>query len=279
MKVALIDTLGDTVPGLVTEAGIVRAPLDLAALKRLLAEDALEHLAEACAGLDPHLGLEEATYRPLTDLSERVFCVGINYPKKNPMGGHLPPPEDIILFTKVPGTLVGHGAPLERPAGDPGASFDYEGEIAIVIGKAGRNIPEDAAMAHVAGYTIVNDGSVRAWQKHSLHAGKNFANSGACGPWMVSAEEIDDPGAMRLTTALNGEIVQDTTLAELVFSIPQVIAYLSCTIDLRPGDLISTGSPEGSGASRDPKRFLLAGDELEIAVSGVGTLRNSVVQA
>ena len=188
----------------------------------------------------------------------------------------MPPPENIILFAKLPGTLVSHKQPLEIPMGKAAETFDYEGEIGVVIGKHGRHISESDALDYIAGYTIINDGSVRAWQKHSVHAGKNFANSGGCGPWMVTADAMPHYSEIALQTHLNGELVQDTTAKEMVFSIPQLIAYISHTIDLRSGDLIATGSPEGSGGSRQPQRFLRQGDLLEITVSGVGTLVNPI---
>ena len=208
---------------------------------------------------------------------QQIICVGINYPKRYPIDNRvMPPPENIILFAKLDGTLVGHGDKLELPSGSASETFDYEGEIVLIIGKPGRHIAQADAFDHVAGYTIMNDGSVRGWQKHSVHAGKNFANSGACGPWMVTADEISDPSAIRLATRLNGEEVQSCTAAEMIFSYSQLIAYISHTIDLRPGDLIATGSPEGSGGSRQPQRFLRAGDQLEIEVSGIGVLKNQV---
>lgn len=180
------------------------------------------------------------------------------------------------MFAKVPGTLVGHGQALEVPLGEAAETFDYEGEIAVVIGKPARHITQAEAWDHVAGYTIVNDGSVRAWQQHSVHAGKNFANSGACGPWMVTADAIADPDALELTARLNGSVVQNTTADRMFFAIPEVIAYLSHTLTLLPGDIISTGSPEGAGMSQDPPRYLRAGDRLEIEVSGIGCLANRV---
>jgi 2-keto-4-pentenoate hydratase/2-oxohepta-3-ene-1,7-dioic acid hydratase in catechol pathway len=205
-----------------------------------------------------------------------VICVGINYPKRHPVEGVLPPPEHITIFGKMEGTLVGHGEALEVPRGEAAATFDYEGEIVIVIGRGGRHIRRADALAHVAGYTIMDDGSVRGWQKQSLHAGKNFTRSGACGPWMTTADEIPDPSAMTLTTRLNGETVQHTPASAMIFPIPQVIEYVSHITELSPGDLISTGSPEGSGGSRQPQRFLVAGDRLEIEVSGIGTLANRI---
>ena len=246
-------------------------------LRDVLAADAVEMLAVDVADRMADHEIDTLNLLPPIHNPQRIICVGINYPKRYPIDNTvMPPPKNIILFAKLDGTLVGHGAPLEIPMGDAAATFDYEGEITLVIGKGGRHISAENAFDHIAGYTIMNDGSVRGWQKHSVHAGKNFANSGACGPWMVTADEIDDPFAMTLQTRLNGELVQDTTAAAMVFAIPDLIAYISHTIDLRPGDLIATGSPEGSGGSRQPQRFLRAGDELEISVGGIGVLRNRV---
>ncbi|MFK7802423.1 MAG: fumarylacetoacetate hydrolase family protein [Anaerolineae bacterium] len=251
-------------------------------LRHVLEADALEALAADCAQSDQKIALSDVQLLPPITNPGRVICVGVNYPKRYPVPNEqgeivtMPPPENIILFAKLDGTLVGHGEPLEIPAGEAADTFDYEGEIVLVIGKRGRHISAEDAFDHIAGYTIMNDGSVRGWQKHSVHAGKNFANSGGCGPWMVTADEIADPFAMTLQTRLNGELVQDTVATEMVFAIPKLIKYISHTIDLRPGDLIATGSPEGSGGSRTPQRFLKAGDHLAISVSGIGVLENSV---
>lgn len=245
-------------------------------LRDLLGDDALQKLLEDTQGRDIDIPLDEVQLLPPVTNPRRIFCVGINYPKRYPLDNPAPPPEHIILFAKIPGTLVGHGESLEIPKGEAADTFDYEGEIGIVIGKAGRHIDEKDALDYIAGYTVINDGSVRGWQKHSVHAGKNFANSGACGPWVVTADEIADLPSMQLSTRLNGETVQNTTVAEMVFSIPEIIAYISHTIDLRPGDLIATGSPEGAGGSRQPPRFLRKGDVLDIEVSGVGVLHNPV---
>jgi len=266
--------------GVVTDKNIISASDDFLnrypTLRDVLQADALGQLIKDTQSRNHDYQLDDVQLLPPITNPERVFCVGINYPKRYPLDNPAPPPEHIILFAKLPGTLVGHGETLELPKGDAAHTFDYEGEIGIVIGKAGRHISEEDALEHVAGFTIIDDGSVRGWQKHSIHAGKNFANSGSCGPWMVTADEITDLPSLRLSTRLNGETVQDTTAAEMVFSIPEVIAYISHTIDLRPGDLIATGSPEGAGGSRQPPRFLRTGDELEIEVSGVGILGNPV---
>ena len=246
-------------------------------LRDVLEADALPHLAKDTAGRTPNHSIHNLRFLPPIFNPQRIICVGINYPKRYPIDNTLlPPPKNMILFAKLDGTLVGHGEELEMPSGAASETLDYEGEIVLVIGKHGRHIPQERALDYIAGYTIMNDGSVRGWQKHSVHAGKNFANSGACGPWMVTADEIADPSAMTLITRLNGEIVQNTTASEMIFSIPELIAYISHTIDLRPGDLIATGSPEGSGGSRQPQRFLRIGDTLDIEVSGVGVLHNRV---
>lgn len=266
--------------GVVTPDGIITVSDDFRnrypSLRDVLDDDALDKLAHDTQDRDSDVPLDEAQLLPPITNPRRIFCVGINYPKKYPLDNPAPLPEHIILFAKLDGTLVGHGERLEIPKGDAANTFDYEGEIGLVIGKAGRHIDEKDALDYIAGYTIINDGSVRGWQKHSIHAGKNFAKSGGCGPWMVTADEINDLTAMRLSTRLNGKTVQDTTVAEMIFSIPQVIAYISHTIDLRPGDLIATGSPEGAGGSRQPPRFLRESDILEMEVSGVGVLCNSV---
>lgn len=244
-------------------------------LHDVLAADALPALeADALAGAP--VPLAEVAWRLPIHPAARVFCVGINYPKRYPLDQSVTRPENIILFSKLDGTLVPHGAALEMPEGEAARSFDFEGELAVVIGKGGRHIRSGDAHEHIAGFTVLNDGSVRDWQRHSVHAGKNFAGSGACGPWITSADEIEVPEALKLTTRLNGQVMQDATISEMFFPIPEILSYISHTMPLRPGDLIATGSPDGTGGSRTPPRFLRAGDVLEIEVPGVGTLRNTV---
>jgi len=280
MKIASYICEGVQSYGAVVEAGIINASHTLKnaypSLLHLLQNGALDELSYDIEDRDTDFSLDEITLlKPLYN-TQRFFCVGVNYPKKYPLDNPAPPPDNILLFAKLDGTLVAHNEILEIPLGKAGESFDYEGEIGLVIGKGGRHISKENAFNHIAGYTIVNDGSVRDWQKHSIHAGKNFANSGSCGPWMVTADEIDDPVSMQLTTHLNGEEVQNTTVSKMVFSIPELIAYISHTIDLRPGDVIATGSPEGAGGSRVPPRFLRSGDQLDFIVSGIGVLSNRV---
>ena len=280
MKIASFDRAGVIAYGVVIDDGIVSVSADFRArlptLRDVLTADALSLLETDVAGRSPDLSTSDIRFALPLHNAGRVICVGINYPKRYPLDAPAPLPDHIILFAKLDGTLVAHGEPLEVPPEPACHTFDYEGEIVLVIGKPGRHISQADAFDHIAGYTIMNEGSVRGWQKHSVHAGKNFENSGSCGPWMVTADEIADPFAMELSTRLNGERVQHTTAAQMIFQIPELIEYISHTMTLQPGDLIATGSPEGSGGSRQPPRFLRSGDALEIEVSGVGVLRNRV---
>ena len=215
------------------------------------------------------------TYAPLLADTGRVFAAGLNYEKKYPAGKQPPTPKVPPWFGKQAGTLVAHEAPVVAPKASE--TFDYEAELAAVIGIGGRHISVDNALDHVAGWTCFNDGSVRAWQRHSVNAGKNFERSGSIGPWMVTADEIADPQDLRLTAKVDGELRQDASTGDMIFSVAEIIGYLSQAIELRPGDVVATGSPEGTGGSFDPPRFLVPGQTVEIEVEGVGVLRNPVV--
>ncbi len=277
MKIASFRSANRCSYGVVTRDGIVEASADFRksypGVRQALAAGRLQEIETSGAAL----ALQQVQLLPPVPDAGKVICVGINYEKKYPVEGQAPPlPEHIILFAKQEGTLVGHGELLELPAGEAADTFDYEGEIAVIIGRTGRHIRREDAMQHVAGYTIMNDGSVRGWQKHSLHAGKNFANCGGCGPWMVTPDEMPPPQDMQLMTRLNGKTVQHTTAAKMIFSIAEVIAYISQFQQLNPGDMIATGSPEGAGGSFDPPRFLEPGDKLEMEVTGIGVLINQV---
>ncbi len=249
-----------------------------ATIRAVLEHDALADLKRWSSGRALSLRLSEIRYLPPVHDAEKVICIGVNYPKRHPVEGEIPPPEHITMFGKFTGSLVGHLETLDYPPEGPRDTFDYEGELVLVIGKGGRRIAKEKAFDHIAGYTIMNDGSVRGWQKHSVAAGKNFHRSGSCGPWMVTADEIADPSAMKLSTRLNGEEVQSTTVSEMIFDIPTMVNYVSTLIHLKSGDIISTGSPAGSGGSRVPQRFLVPGDELAIEWSGIGVLKNRVAE-
>ncbi len=245
-------------------------------LRDLLDAGQVDLLRDVSTLSDP-VPLSDVTFLQPIPNPRKIICVGLNYPKPYPVDGPAPPsPENIILFGKERDTLVPHRAALERPMGAPSESFDYEGEIAAVIGKPARNVSEQDALGHVLGYSMFNDGSVRAWQKHSIYAGKNFANSGAWGPWITTADALAPVEDLHLTVALNGYIVQSAFGREMIFSTAAQIAYASTLFCLQPGDVIATGSPDGTGGSRVPKRFLLPGDHLSISVTGIGSLENTV---
>jgi len=205
----------------------------------------------------------------------KIICAGMNYRKPYPVDGVVPPdPGNVVIFARHTETLVGHGADLERPRGEAADTFDFEGEIVAVIGKSGRFISKDDALKHVIGYSIMNEGSVRGWMKDSVHAGKNFHASGSWGPWITTVDEIDDFSSLKLETHVNGKLMQSALAAEMIFSLSELIAYISNLIPLNPGDIIATGSPDGTGGSQKPSVFLKAGDCVEVSVDRMGTLKN-----
>lgn len=208
----------------------------------------------------------------------RYFCIGVNYPDRNEEyrdGSERA--KYPSLFMRSHTSLVGHGEPILRPL--ESEQLDYEGEIVVVIGVGGRRIKQEAAMSHVLGYTCANEGSVRDWMRHSkfnVTQGKNFDCSGAIGPYIVTEDEVG-PAPLRVTTRVNGEERQNDTSDRMLFPIPYLISYLSTFCSLEPGDVILSGTPIGAGARFDPPRYLASGDVVEVEVSRVGVLRNTVV--
>ncbi len=180
------------------------------------------------------------------------------------------------MFIRTQASIVAHGAGMVRPTISD--NFDYEGELTVVIGRAGRLISQADALKHVAGYTCFNDGSIRDFQKHSTTSGKNFEASGACGPWIVTADELPDPSKLTLVTRLNGTEVQRSTTDLLIHSIPRIIEYISIITTLEPGDIIATGTPAGVGSRRTPPLWMKPGDTIEVDISGIGVLSNPIVQ-
>ena len=211
---------------------------------------------------------------PITD-QHRLLCAGLNYHKKYPLGGEVKTPNQPVYFNKPPGSLVPHNGELLRPIAS--VQLDYEVELAVVIGRSGRHISESQALEHVAGYTILNDGSVRDWQRHAVAAGKNFYRSGSCGPWIVTDDVIPDPSKLSVMTRVNGEERQNASVNEMIFSVQEIIAYLSKIMPLEPGDIIATGSPEGTGGSMEPQVWLAQGDTVEFEVTDLGILANTVI--
>lgn len=183
-----------------------------------------------------------------------------------------------LIFVRLTSTQVGHLQPIIRP--NASDHLDFEGELAVIIGKPGRHIAKENALQHVAGYSIYNDASVRDWQRHTTQytPGKNFPSTGGFGPWMVTTDEIPDPTKLRLTTRLNGDLVQNSGLDDFRFSIPEIIAYLSTFTQLLPGDVIITGTPKGVGAGRTPPLWMKPGDRVEVEITSIGKLVNPVAQ-
>jgi 2-keto-4-pentenoate hydratase/2-oxohepta-3-ene-1,7-dioic acid hydratase in catechol pathway len=208
----------------------------------------------------------------------RYFCIGVNYPDRNEEykdGSERP--RYPSLFMRSHTSLVAHGEPIVRPL--ESEQLDYEGEIGVVIGTGGRRIKQEAALSHVLGYTVANEGSVRDWLRHSkfnVTQGKNFDRSGAIGPCIVTADEVGT-APLRVTTRVNGEERQNDTSDRMLFPIAYLVSYLSTFCSLEPGDVILSGTPSGAGARFDPPRYLVAGDVVEVEVSRVGLLRNTVV--
>ncbi|MCR9127154.1 MAG: fumarylacetoacetate hydrolase family protein [Rhodobacteraceae bacterium] len=248
-------------------------------LRDVLDAGALDDMAHDAAGND-RIAHERIVFLPPVPNPRRIVCVGMNYRRPYPVDGvAAPDPQNPILFAKDRAAMVAHGQALETPRGRAADSFDYEGEIAVVIGRTARHVPPRQALSHVLGYAPFNDGSVRDWQRHSIHAGKSFANSGAWGPWITTADSLGRPEDLRLSVRLNEAIVQQATGGEMIFSIARQIAYASHLFPLEPGDVIATGSPDGTGGSRTPKRYLTPGDRIEVRIDGIGTLINSVAPA
>jgi len=211
---------------------------------------------------------------------EKIICVGVNYVNRNEEyqdGSDLPKYPSIFLRTRE--SMVGHLQPICRPP--ESEQLDYEGEIAMVIGKEGRRISQECAHEHVAGLTVLNEGSVRDWLRHSkfnVTQGKNFEASGSCGPWMVTNDVFQEGyDNLRVTTRVNGETRQDDTTDRLLFSFRYLVSYISTFMRLKPGDVISTGTPGGAGARSNPPRFLKPGDIVEVEAPGIGLLRNTVI--
>lgn len=279
MRLATIRINGEAHFGAVTDQGFIDIGVRLggrcADIPDLLRQDLLNEAAALCTNTQPDLALDKLEYLPvIANRNARIFAVGWAYQEHQTETGK-EAPEHPALFDKHPQALVGHGQPLIKPAISD--SYDFEGEVAVVIGKAGRHIAAKDAVDHIAGYTIMMDGSLRAWQRHSLTAGKNFDAGSACGPWLVTRDEIPDPRQMVLTTRLNGTQMQHSSFANMVWDLGFLIEYISTFTELQPGDVISTGTPSGVGSRRTPPVFLKAGDTLEVEVSGIGVLGNTII--
>ena len=243
-------------------------------LRSVLATGPLVNLQAVASERKPTVALDHVVLLQVIPDAARIICIGKNYRDHAvEMGG--PMAENPVLFMRTAQSLVGHRQSIVCPSASH--EYDFEGELAVVIGKGGRRIPVDKALSHVAGYTCFLDGSVRDFQKHSFTAGKNFDSSGACGPWLVPAAEVPDPQNLKLITRLNGATVQQASTGEMMFSVAEIIAYISIFTHLEPGDVIATGTPSGVGAARTPPLWLKAGDKVEVEIERIGVLANTVI--
>ena len=243
-------------------------------LKAVLAADALAAVREA-AGQAPRLPLSAITWLPVIPNPDKILCIGLNYEMHRQETGRTEV-ENPTVFGRFANSQIGHGADMIRPR--VSTDLDYEGELALIIGKAGRYITREASLDHVAGYAIYNEGSVRDFQRHThqFTPGKNFPGTGAFGPWMMTPDELGDLPELRLQTRVNGEVVQDAKLGQMIFGIPQQIEYCSSFTRLEPGDVIVTGTPGGVGSKRKPPLWLKPGDTVEVEIDRLGVLRNGV---
>ncbi|MBR0665173.1 fumarylacetoacetate hydrolase family protein [Roseomonas hellenica] len=261
--------------GMVSGQGVIDLGRRLGGTLRGLLAQGVD-TARSFAGEAPDHALTAVTFLPVVPDAAKIIGIGLNYRSHVSEGGAgREAPAFPRVFSRWNDTLLGHDAAMVRPR--VSTHFDYEGELAVIIGKPGRHISKAAALSHVAGYACFNDGSVRDWQKHTTTSGKNFFASGPFGPWMVTADEIPDPAALTLTTRVNGQQVQRASTGDLIYDIPTLIEYVSAITPLAPGDVIATGTPEGVASYRDPPGWLKPGDVVEVEISGIGTLRNPVV--
>jgi 2-keto-4-pentenoate hydratase/2-oxohepta-3-ene-1,7-dioic acid hydratase in catechol pathway len=244
-------------------------------LRALITANALDEAKRAAAGAKADASFDSLTHLPVIPNPDKIVCVGLNY-EEHRVETNRDKTENPALFLRVPGSQLGHRQPMPRPR--ESKMFDYEGEIAVVIGAGGRRIPESDAWRHVVGYACYNDGSVRDWQRHTVQwtAGKNFARTGPFGPWMVSADEIPPGTVLTLVTRLNGTEMQRATTEMMIFKIPRLINYISTFTELVPGDVIVTGTPGGVGSRRTPPVWMNPGDKVEIDIDKVGVLVNTI---
>ena len=265
--------------GMVTKQGAIPLSpefLKWPTLKDVVAAGGLDALAHAATGRTAsHLGI---LFEPPIPEPSRIVCVGVNFPDRNAeYKDGSDQPKHMSLFPRFPSSFTGHDRPLIRPP--ESERLDYEGEVAVVIGKPGRRIAPSNAHEHIAALTLCNEGTIRDWVRHAkfnVTQGKNWDSSGAMGPWIVPFTDPAQLDDARIVTRVNGEVRQDDYLKNMVFSVREQIAYISTFTTLDSGDIIVTGTPTGAGARFDPPRFLQPGDVIEIEVEGIGTLRNTV---
>ncbi|HEY3146056.1 MAG TPA: fumarylacetoacetate hydrolase family protein [Dongiaceae bacterium] len=281
MKLASFKAAGRTSYGAVTEGGIIDLGRKLTQYPTLLDLFRAQALAQARAAATgrPDYQIKDVEMLPPIVAPEKNICVGINYPDRSAeYKDGREAPKYPNLFCRFPSSLVGTDQPIVRPKVSD--KFDYEGEIVLVIGKEGRHVPRENALAMIGGFTLGNEGSVRDWLRHgtlNVTQGKNFDKSGSLGPWIVTTDEVDPAKPLQLTTRVNGELRQEDSTDRLTWGFAWLINYISTFATLRPGDLIWTGTPTGAGVHRNPAAWLKPGDVVEVAAPEIGVLRNTVV--
>lgn len=240
-------------------------------LKAALTDGSLATLADGAT-----FAVADVVPLPVIPDPAKILCVGLNYAEHVKETGREQKAHPAI-FVRYADSLVADGQPMVKPTVTE--RFDYEGELAVVIGKPCHKIAAADAMAYVAGYSAFNDGSARDWQRHNIQftPGKTFPGTGGFGPALVTADEIDDLGALRVQTRLNGELVQDQPVGDMIWDIPTVIEYISAFTPLAPGDVIATGTPGGVGDKRTPPLYTNAGDKVEVSIGTIGTLTNRII--
>lgn len=243
-------------------------------LKTLLAQNALQ-VAHELSMSTPDIAVADVTFLPVITAPGKILCVGMNYAAKRQEFNELNPAP--TLFVRFADSQTGHATPVIKP--HYSSEFDYEGELAVIIGKGGQNIAQDVALSHVAGYSCYMDGSARDWQHSWFTAGKNWQKTGAFGPYLTTTDEIPDPHVLAIRTYLNGRMVQDDNTSSMIHKVAELIEYISTFTELSPGDVIITGSPGGVGKKRNPPLFMHAGDCIEVEIENIGHLRNTIVDA
>lgn len=244
-------------------------------LASLLAQDDFQAICTEAVGRSDAIEMADVVFQPPIPDPQKIICVGLNYQDHVVETQHAPT-QHPTLFTRFADSQCGHDSLMLMPA--ESTQFDFEAELAVVIGKAGRNIEPEAALAHVAGYSCYNDGSIRDWQVHTTQflPGKNFPATGAFGPFLVTSDEIPDPQALGIACRLNGETVQSACTSHMIYSVARLISYISRFTPLSPGDVIATGTPGGVGFTRMPPLFMREGDVVEVEIERVGVLRNRI---
>ena len=266
--------------GAVVDDGIIdltgRLPGQPHSLRTAIAEGQLASAMAYVDGRVSELSTADVIFLPPITDPAKILCIGLNYAKHQAETGR-PDVDHPTIFTRFADSQVGHLQPMIKP--DQSVRFDYEAELAVVIGQGGRFISEDDALSHVAGYACYNDGSIRDWQRHTSQftPGKNFPGTGAFGPYLVTPDEVGDYRKLPIESRLNGEVMQKATLADLIFPIPRLISYISEFTTLSSGDVIVTGTPGGVGDRREPPIYLTPGDVIEVDIGVVGTLVNPIV--